>query len=79
MTELAALWLPILLGAVFVFVASSIIHMGPLWHRNDFPQLPDEDKARAAIGALGGAARRLHAAALQVAWRKCARRNSCRR
>ena len=53
MTMLAALWLPILLGAVFVFVASSIIHMAPLWHKNDFPQLPDENRARAAIGALG--------------------------
>jgi len=53
MTELAVLWPPILLGAVFVFVASSIIHMGPFWHRNEYPQLPDEAKARAAIGALG--------------------------
>lgn len=53
MTELSALWLPILLGAVFVFIASSIIHMGPFWHQNDFPQLPDEARARAAIGALG--------------------------
>jgi hypothetical protein len=52
MTELSLLWLPILLGAVFVFIASSIIHMGPFWHRNDFPQLPDEQKARANIGAL---------------------------
>lgn len=52
MTELAALWLPILLGAVFIFAASSIIHMGPFWHRNDFPPLPDEPRARAAIGAL---------------------------
>jgi len=52
MTELSALWPAVLLGAVFVFVASSIIHMGPFWHRNDFPQLPDESKARAAIGAL---------------------------
>jgi hypothetical protein len=52
MTELAALWLPILLGAVFVHVASAIIHMGPFWHRNDYPKLPDEEKARAVIGAL---------------------------
>ena len=52
MTELSALWLAILLGAVFVFIASSIIHMGPFWHQNDFPQLPDESRARAAIGAL---------------------------
>jgi len=53
MTELSALWLPMLLGAVFVFVVSSIIHMAPLWHKNDFPQMPDESRARAAIGALG--------------------------
>ena len=53
MSELAALWPAILLGGVFVFIASSIIHMGPFWHRNDFPQLPDEARARAAIGALG--------------------------
>ena len=53
MTSLAALWLPILLGAVFCFFISAVFHMGPLWHRNDFPQVPDEPKARAAIGALG--------------------------
>jgi hypothetical protein len=52
MTQLAALWLPILLGAVFIFVVSAVIHMGPFWHRNDFPQVPDENRARAAIGAL---------------------------
>src|SRR4051812_40321422 len=46
MTELSALWLPILLSAVFVHVASAIIHMGPFWHRNDFPKVPDEEKAR---------------------------------
>ena len=52
MTALAALWLPIVLGAVFVFIASSIIHMGPFWHRGDFPKMPDEDKLRAAVGSL---------------------------
>ncbi len=30
MDSLVALWLPILLAAVFIFVASSIIHMTPL-------------------------------------------------
>ena len=53
MTELSALWLPILLGAVFAFVVSSVIHMGPFWHKSDFPQVPNEEKARAVIGALG--------------------------
>jgi hypothetical protein len=52
MTELSALLLPILLGAVVCFIASSIIHMTPLWHKNEYPQLPDEEKARAAIAAL---------------------------
>jgi hypothetical protein len=52
MTELSALWLAILLGGVFAFAVSSIIHMGPFWHRGDFPQVPDEAKARAAIGGL---------------------------
>jgi hypothetical protein len=51
-TELAALWLPILLAAVFVHLLSAVFHMGPFWHRNDFPKVPNEDKARAAIGAL---------------------------
>jgi hypothetical protein len=52
MTDLATLWLPILLGAVFVFIASSVIHMTPLWHKNEYPALPDEEAARAAIGGL---------------------------
>ena len=41
MTTIAALWLPILLSAVIVFIASSIIHMAPLWHRNELPAPPD--------------------------------------
>jgi hypothetical protein len=53
MIQLSDLWLPILLGAVFVHIVSAIIHMGPFWHKNDFPAVPDEAKARAAIGALG--------------------------
>jgi hypothetical protein len=52
MTSLASLWLPILLSAVVVFIASSIIHMGPLWHRTDYPRMPDEDRVRAALGPL---------------------------
>jgi hypothetical protein len=52
MTDLAALWLPILLAAVFAFIASSIIHMTPLWHKNEYPPLPDEDAARNALGPL---------------------------
>lgn len=49
MTDLAALWLPILLSAVFVFVASSIIHMALPIHRSDYRKMPNEDAARAAL------------------------------
>ena len=52
MTALVALWLPILLSAVIVFIASSIIHMAPLWHKNDYPKLPDEEAFRGAVGPL---------------------------
>lgn len=52
MTGLTALWLPILLSAVIVFVASSIIHMAPLWHRNDYPRVPNEDQVMDALRPL---------------------------
>ncbi|HKM49351.1 MAG TPA: hypothetical protein VJX69_17305 [Terriglobales bacterium] len=51
MVPLAALWLPILLSAVIVFVASSIMHMVLPYHRNDYSQLPDEDKILAVLRA----------------------------
>lgn len=53
MTTLSALWLPILLSSVIVFVASSVIHMLPLWHRGDYPRMPDEDSVRDALRPLG--------------------------
>src|SRR5437763_9256933 len=52
MTPLAALWLPILLSAVFVFVASSIVHMAPLWHKGDYPRMANEDAVTAALRPL---------------------------
>ena len=53
MTSLSALWLPILLSAVVVFVASSIIHMLlPWWHRSDYPKMADEDRLRDALRPL---------------------------
>jgi hypothetical protein len=53
MVPLTTLWLPILLSAVFVFVASSIIHMLLPYHRNDYRQLPDEDRILAALRTAG--------------------------
>jgi hypothetical protein len=52
MTELSALWLPILLSAVVVFVMSSVIHMLSPWHKSDYPKAPNEDKIRDAIRPL---------------------------
>lgn len=52
MTELTALWLPMLLAAVLVFVASSIIHMAPLWHRSDYPRLANEEAVMSALRPL---------------------------
>lgn len=49
MVSLTQLWLPILLGAVAVFVASSLVHMVLTWHKTDFARLPNEDEVRAAI------------------------------
>ncbi len=46
-----ALWLPIVVAAVIVFVASSIIHMLLPYHRNDLRQVPREDDV---MGALRG-------------------------
>ena len=53
MVSLAALWLPIVLSAVIVFVASSIMHMLLPYHRSDYRKLPDEDKVLAALRAAG--------------------------
>jgi hypothetical protein len=49
MVPLVALWLPILLSAVFVFVVSSVIHMMLPIHKNDYVQLPDEDPVLEAM------------------------------
>lgn len=49
MISLSALSLPILVAAVIVFVASSVIHMAPLWHRNDFPKMPREEDVLKAM------------------------------
>ncbi|PYV56668.1 MAG: hypothetical protein DMG98_12375 [Acidobacteria bacterium] len=49
MVSITALWLPILLSAVIVFVASSIIHMALPIHKSDYRKLPDEDKITDAL------------------------------
>lgn len=49
MVGITTLWLPILLSAVFVFVASSILHMVLPFHRRDYDRLPGEDNLLEAI------------------------------
>jgi hypothetical protein len=40
--SLTSLWLPVLVSAVVVFIASSVIHMVLTYHRTDFGKLPAE-------------------------------------
>ncbi|MBX3148108.1 MAG: hypothetical protein KF785_15190 [Gemmatimonadales bacterium] len=49
MVSLASLWLPILVSAVAVFIASSVIHMVLTYHNSDVRRVPDEDGVRAAL------------------------------
>lgn len=49
MTPFTLLWLPILVSAVIVFAASSLIHMLLPWHKSDFRQVPNEDKFMDAL------------------------------
>lgn len=49
MVALTSLWLPVLLSAVLVFVASSVIHMALGYHNSDYDKLPREDDIIAAL------------------------------
>jgi len=48
MVSIASLWLPILVSAVVVFIASSIIHMFLGYHAADYKRVPGEDDFMAA-------------------------------
>jgi hypothetical protein len=53
MVPLTALWLPIVLSAVLVFIASSIMHAVLTYHQSDCQQIPEEDKILTALRAAG--------------------------
>jgi hypothetical protein len=53
MHALVEFWLPILLSAVFVFIASSIFHMVIPIHKGDFKGMPGEEKILAEMRAQG--------------------------
>jgi len=52
MVQITALWLPVLVSAVIVFIASSIIHTVLPWHKGDYPKLANEDDVRKALRPL---------------------------
>jgi hypothetical protein len=52
MVSVIELWLPILLSAVVVFVASSIIHMALRWHASDVRKFAAEDAVLDALRPL---------------------------
>lgn len=49
MVALTALWLPILLAAAAVFIASSLIHTLLGYHAGDMGALPDEERVAEAL------------------------------
>ena len=52
MVPVMSLWLPIILSAALVFVASSIIHMVLPYHRSDWRKLPNEEATMEALRRL---------------------------
>jgi hypothetical protein len=53
MVALPALWLPIVLSWVIVFIASSIMHMVLPYHKSDYKPVPEEDKVLAVLRTVG--------------------------
>lgn len=51
MNAITQLWLPILVTAGLIFIASSLIHMVFKWHNSDYLKLPNEDDVRGVIRA----------------------------
>ena len=53
MVPLSSLWLPVLVSAVIVFLASSVIHMVLPFHKKDMQKVPDEDAVQDAFRRIG--------------------------
>lgn len=49
MISLSALWLPILVSSIFVFIVSSILHMVFTYHNSDFKKLDNEKEVMDAL------------------------------
>ncbi|HUO51139.1 MAG TPA: hypothetical protein VMT93_01355 [Gemmatimonadaceae bacterium] len=52
MTPLMSLLIPIVVSAVIVFLASSVIHMATPWHKDDFPMVDAQDRIMDAMRAF---------------------------
>jgi hypothetical protein len=52
MISIVGLWLPIVLAAVLVFIASSVIHMFLGYHANDFGRVPNEEAIQDALAPM---------------------------
>lgn len=53
MVPLSMLWMPILLSAVFVFVASFVMHMVLMYHQSDYRAMPSENEVMEALRKFG--------------------------
>ena len=49
MVGLSGLWIPLVLSAVFVFIASSLIHMVLGWHNGEYQPPPQQDAVLDAL------------------------------
>jgi hypothetical protein len=52
MVGLSALWMPIVVSAVFVFIALAIIHGMLGWHKGDMAAVPGEAKVMETLRGL---------------------------
>jgi hypothetical protein len=53
MVPITALWLPIVLSAVIVFIASSVLHMALPYHKSDYSRLANEADVMEAMRKAG--------------------------
>ena len=77
MMTVLSLWLPILIAAVVVFLASSVIHMMLGFHKNDVGAIPTN--ARWPTRSVRSRSRRATTRCPTATRRKCTRRSSSRR
>ncbi len=49
MIALSALWMPIVVSGVAVFIVSALLHMVLQYHRADYKQIPNEEEALAGL------------------------------